>query len=194
MLSRFFRRRASACTEAVLRDLFARYWGTLYRQARLLLSPQRDPEDAAADVWLQVVREAKNYDPTRAALPWLARICTRVCLDRRRTRRRHWIAQETLLEVHDAPAGDATTAQATAHAGELRKALHRAVDRLAWRQREVVVMRFFFGLSIGEIAALKGMKVTTATKALVRGLRRLRVSPEAPSLRALLGTTGGSDE
>lgn len=194
MFGGLFRRRPSACTHEVLRDLFDRYWATLYRQARLLLPPQEDPEDAAADVWLQVVREAHTYDPGRSPLPWLSSICTHACLDRRRTRRRHWVARRAPSGMAEAPAGRATSAEAAAHATELRRALNRALDRLRRGQREVVVMRFLFGLSIAEIAALNDTNVKSESKRLVRGLQRLRESPEAPALRALLGAAGGNDE
>lgn len=194
MFGRFFRRRPHPCTPEVLRALFDRYWSTLYRQARLLLPPQEDPEDAAGDVWLQVVRECASYDPTKPALPWLATICTRVCLDRRRTRGRHWVARKAPAGLADARAASEAKADATVLAEERRRALNRAVDRLPRLRREVVVLRFFFGLSITEIAVLKHKKVETATKALIRGLGQLRESPEAPALRALLGMTGGNDE
>jgi RNA polymerase sigma-70 factor (ECF subfamily) len=192
-MGRFFKRGAPPCDEGVLRDLFERYWTALYRQARLLLPAHRDPENAAADVWLQVVRERKSYDPAKSQHAWLARICTRVCLDRRRFRRRHWVGRPA---AEDGPQRqvDAADAERILHAHELRETLHRAVGRLPRRAREVVLMRFFFGCSVPEIAALRGKPPETISKVLVRGLRRLRVSREAPALRALLGVTEGTDE
>lgn len=57
---------------------------------------------------------------------------------------------------------------------ELLEELFRAVSRLPERQRRIVLLRYFDGLSVREVAEATGRPVGTVTKYLSRAHRRLR--------------------
>lgn len=164
-----------------LEAVFRLYWPSLLAQARVILPADLDPEDAAGDVMLYVVRWGGSFDTSLAIYPWLANICYRVCS--RRSRRR------VRAQRAEAPVAirDATSA---APAPELDDVLARALDRLTSRCREAVALRYLFGLSPQEIAELLGLDLSAVSKALVRGLRALRTGPDASALREWLDAWG----
>jgi RNA polymerase sigma-70 factor (ECF subfamily) len=151
------------------------YGRLLRRQASRLLPASMDPENAVAEVWFRAILNVSRYDAARSPLPWLARICTNVCLDARRGRRgRRPEALETSHAAKDqAPAEDP-------HAQ--REAFRQALATLPERDRVIVTLRHLFGLTAAEIAVLLGLAVNTVGKILVRGIERLKTGPAAVAL------------
>lgn len=178
------RRRDRAALEAV----FRLYWPSLLSQARAVLPTELDPEDAAAEVLLYLVRWAGSFDPQRAIYPWLARICLHVCARRHRLRPRARRAP--------APVGADGNAEALgapeAPSGDVDRVLARALGRLTARLRQVIALRYLFGLTTTEISELLDLDAAAVTKALYRALHALRTGPEAHELRGWLEHWGNS--
>jgi RNA polymerase sigma-70 factor, ECF subfamily len=171
---------------AALEAVFRLYWPRLLAQARLLLPHDMDPEDAAAQVMLHLVRWAGSFDTNRAIYPWLARICLKVC-----GRRRRWHDRADMLErAHADTHGRrlATAEEEPATERDLRVA--RALDRLPGRCREVIALRYMFGLQTGEIGELLSLDPDSVTRTLYRGLDALRTGPDADVLKEWIDTWG----
>jgi RNA polymerase sigma-70 factor (ECF subfamily) len=139
---------------------------TLYRLAARILPESQDPENAVGEVWLKALSRAHRYDPERSPFPWLARICSHVCLTQGWRSRflRRWMAR------HPAERPERGGAE-TSHA---RESLREALQSLPSREREIVTLRFLFEVSPGEIARLLGVERGTVDRTLFRGLERLR--------------------
>ena len=123
----------------------------LYYATKLLAS-----EDAAfdvlQDVWLTAFRAIRRLEDPRTVRPWLYRIThdraiDRIRRDRSRGHAERTRAERTPEERDDEPSFDAKEAQA----------LHRAVDRIDLKHREVIILHFLSeDLSITDIAAVIG--------------------------------------
>ena len=74
----------------------------------------------------------------------------------------------------DSPLLGVTTVGGNGRSDELLEELFRAVSRLPERQRRIVLLRYFDGLSVREVAEATGRPVGTVTKYLSRAHRRLR--------------------
>jgi len=140
--------------------------------ARLIL---RDPELARDAVQESLVRAWKSLpglrDPDRFDA-WLHRLLVHSCLDLLRHRRRRVI--EVQLDPIDAPfVGDASLAVAD------RDELDRALQRLDPEWRAVVVVHYFLGLPLPDVAALLGIPVGTAKSRLHRSLAAMRLTFDA---------------
>ena len=137
--------------------------------ARLIL---RDPELARDAVQESLVRAWKSLpglrDPDRFDA-WIHRLLVHSCLDLLRHRRRRVIEVE--LDPIDAPfVGDVSLAVAD------RDELDRALQRLDPEWRAVVVVHYFLGLPLPEVAALLGIPVGTAKSRLHRSLAAMRLT------------------
>ena len=137
--------------------------------ARLIL---RDPElarDAVQEAYIRAWRDLPGLrDPDRFDA-WLHRLIVNSCLDQVRRRRRRVIEVE--LTPIDMPA-------ATDVAGELadRDMLEEALARLDPGHRAVVVLHYFLGMPLPDVAAAVGIPLGTAKSRLHYALAAMRVA------------------
>ena len=140
--------------------------------ARLIV---RDPElarDAVQDTFIRAWRDLPGLrDPDRFDA-WLHRLIVHACLDLVRRRRRRVIEVE--LTPIDMPA-------ATDMAGEVadRDMLETALARLDAEHRAVVVLHYFLGMPLPEVAAAVGIPLGTAKSRLHYALAAMR-RPSSP--------------
>jgi RNA polymerase sigma-70 factor (ECF subfamily) len=152
--------------------------------ARLVL---RDPElarDAVQDTLIRVWRDLPGLrDPDRFDA-WLHRLLINACLDLARRRRRRPIEVDlTPIDMPSTPdlAGDLAN----------RELLDDALRRLEPRHRAVVVMHFFLGMPLPEVAASLSIPVGTAKSRLHYSLAALRATVVAGPSAATRSVKGG---
>ncbi|MEX1168849.1 MAG: RNA polymerase sigma factor [Chloroflexota bacterium] len=140
--------------------------------ARLIL---RDPElarDAVQEGFLRAWRNLPALrDPDRFDA-WLHRLVVHSCIDVTRRRRRRPIEVE--LTPIDGPAiGDIAATIAD------REMLDLALRRLDPEWRAVVVLHYFLGMPLPDVAATLGIPLGTAKSRLHRSLAAMRVTIKA---------------
>ena len=149
-----------------------------YRYATLVLGTRSDAEDATHDAALTAWRrfgELRDRDRFDA---WFGRILVNTCRDRLRARRR------TPMSLDDQPltVGSLATAFTAPDETEtiaVHEVLGSALRSLSSEHREVVVLRFYFDLSVDQIAARTGVRSGTVKSRLHYALRRLRTAIDA---------------
>ena len=141
----------------------------LDRAARLIL---RDPElarDAVQEALIRAWRDLRGLrDPNRFDA-WLRRLTVNACLDIARQRKRRVIEVE--LDSIDGPiVGDA--------AGDLgdREIVDAAMRRLDEPSRAIVVLHYYLGLPLTEVAVTLGVPTGTVKSRLHRALGEMRAS------------------
>jgi RNA polymerase sigma-70 factor (ECF subfamily) len=103
-------------------------------------------QDATQDVFLAIWRSAATYRPERGPVsPWLFTLARNAIVDRARRR------SEPAVEAPDAPSDGPGPAEQAESAG-LRSRVHRALEELPERERVLVAMAYWSGLSQSEIA------------------------------------------
>jgi RNA polymerase sigma factor (sigma-70 family) len=144
--------------------------------ARLIL---RDPElarDAVQEALIRAWRDLRGLrDPERFDA-WLHRLTVNACLDIARRRRRRVIEVE--LDPIDAPTiGDPGGAVAD------REIVDAALRRLDASGRAIVVLHYFLGMPLTDVAATLGIPLGTVKSRLHRALGEMRdaVETEPPS-------------
>ncbi len=158
---------------AALGELFDRYADRVHNHCFRRTASWDAAEDATSTTFLELWRtrdRAVEYDGS--ALPWILGIATNVCHNSNRKRRRHLRAVERL------PRDDTTPDHAEAVAGriddERRMArMLRALDELPRRDRDLVALVAWSGLSYEQAAASLDIPVGTVRSRLSRARRRL---------------------
>jgi RNA polymerase sigma factor (sigma-70 family) len=149
----------------------------LYRSSRddvyaYVASLVRDPaaaEEVTATAFERAYRKRSRFDPSRGEpRAWLFGIARNAALDELRHRGR-----QAELAVEPADLASAA-AHESAEASERRLALSAALAGLEPRQRELIALKFFAGLSNGEIAAVIGVSESNAGTKLHRAVTKLR--------------------
>jgi RNA polymerase sigma-70 factor (ECF subfamily) len=137
--------------------------------ARLIL---RDPErarDAVQDAYVRAWRDLPSLrDPDRFDA-WLYRLVARSCYDELRRSRRRQIEVELKPIDHPAIADD------QARAAD-RDMLDRALRGLEVHVRTTVILTYYLGMSLDEVADAVGVPLGTVKSRLHRGRERLRTA------------------
>lgn len=123
--------------------------------------------DVAQDAFLRAYRQLGTLQRPGAFGGWLLRIAHRCALDAMAKRRneRPLAAHEDLATPFESHNG---------HLDEDKQMLLAAVMRLPAGEREVVLLRYFGGHTVREVATIAGRSVGTITKQLSRAHERLR--------------------
>jgi RNA polymerase sigma factor (sigma-70 family) len=127
-----------------------------------------DAQDAVAEVFLAAWRRLDDVPAGDAARVWLYATARKVMANQRRSRRRRAALHDRL--AHDA----ASRPYETAPPEEGGSLVHEALRRLTPRDREVLLLAEWEGLTPAEIAQVLGCLTVTARGRLHRARRRFQ--------------------
>jgi len=147
--------------------LFAAYAPDIVAYCRWRAGSASDGQDAAAEVFLTAWRRLDSVPEGDAARVWLYAAARRVIANQRRSKRR-LVALEKRLAREPAAA---PSAEPLDHEGAL---VHETLRRLGARDREVLLLAEWEGLSPTEIGTVLGCLAVTARGRLHRARRRFR--------------------
>jgi RNA polymerase sigma-70 factor (ECF subfamily) len=152
--------------------LFASYSSDIVAYCCWRADSAGDAQDAAAEAFLAAWRRLDELPEGEAARIWLYATARRVIANQRRSSRRR-------LALYERLALDAASAARQASPADREEALvHEALARLGPRDREVLLLAEWEGLSSAEIAAALGCLAITARGRLHRARRRFRAAFE----------------
>jgi RNA polymerase sigma factor (sigma-70 family) len=175
--------------------LLRRYQDLAYRTAYLVTRSAPDAEDAAQEGFVKAWHAIDRFRPGAPFRPWLLAIVANEARNRRRSARRQ--DDLTLRVAEGRPSGDAAPSpEVAALAGERRRTLLAAVNRLSESDREMLACRYFLDLSEAETASALGCRRGTVKSRTSRALGRLRaVLAEQGATQALWAATpeGGGE-
>ena len=155
-------RTAESCVE----ELYATHRARLVRAAVLLLGDRAAAEEVVQDAFVQLYRSWHRLRDPRSAAGYLHR--TVVNMSRSQLRRRDVVRRHPATRPTDAPGADDAALDA-----DRRAAVLAAVAKLAPRQRECIVLRWYLDMSEHDIAAALGISGGAVKTHLHRGLAAL---------------------
>jgi len=155
-----------------LEELYDRHTPLLFALVVRIVGGAADAEEVLQDVWLQAWRKAATWDAERGTVAgWLVTLARSRAIDRVRSmgsrRRAETAAPPPPSGPRDEPAAN------TLH-GERQTQITAALAGLSPRQREVLELGYFAGLSQSEIAARLGAPLGSVKSWTRQGLMRMR--------------------
>jgi RNA polymerase sigma-70 factor (ECF subfamily) len=168
-------RRAQAGDAEAFGRLVERYMRRAYYVAFSLVGTREDALDLSQEAFARAFRARRTLDPERPFYAWLYRILRRLCFNFLRDRRSRtrtlqmagsWLADEAATRVVSDPAREFEREEA-------RRRVAAAIERLPAREREVLALKEFEGLSYKDIAALVGIPIGTVMSRLYSARQRL---------------------
>jgi RNA polymerase sigma factor (sigma-70 family) len=153
----------------------------VYAYAAGLLRDDSAAEEVTAQAFERAWRKRRQIDRRRgSARAWLFGIARNACIDELRRRSRMTrLADQATEDLPDRGSRAPTGASEPGDPAELavrRAALHQAMAALNARERELIGLKFFAGLSNSEIGAVIGSSETNAGTKLHRATIKLRRS------------------
>lgn len=141
----------------------------VYAYVAGLLRDRAAAEEVTATAFERAYRKRARFDPTRGSgRAWLFGIARNAALDELRRRKRH---AELTADPVDL---DAQSGHEDSDRREARMLLAEALAELSPRERELVALKFFAGLSNAEIGAVVGISESNAGTRLHRTIEKLR--------------------
>lgn len=156
--------------ESAFRLLSERYAVRAVALARRFLGSEADAEEIAQEALLRVWRAAPRWQPTAAFGTWFYRIVVNLCLNHRRR------TPFAALEEAGEPVDPQPDAQARLERRDETRRLAAAIAALPPRQRAVVLLTYWEGLSNARTADVLGTSVGGVETLLVRARKALRGS------------------
>jgi len=160
---------APSNADAAFEELYRSSRDDVYGYVAGLLRDRSAAEDVTAQAFERAYRRRRTFNPGRGSRrAWLFGIARNAALDelRRRRRRARLVTDpedEALAPAHE-----------VAEVAVRRTALRMAIADLSPRERELVALKFFAGLTNGEIASVIGTSETNAGTKLHRVIQKLR--------------------
>ncbi len=154
------------------RILVERENAAVVRACHRVLGDLHEAEDAAQEAFVTAYRAIGTWRQDGPLGGWLRRIAVRIAIRRSQQRR-----TVTWLDPSNPGAGDIAGGPDPAVVSlraERAVSVREALARLDEPYREIVALRFFGDLSLGEIAEHTGRPLGTVKTHLHRGLLRLR--------------------
>src|SRR4051795_122612 len=147
--------------------LYQRYVRPVFGLALRRLRDRQRAEDAVQETFTAVWRSAQSYRPERGpAAPWLYTVARNAIVDRQRAR------VDQPAEVPDTPSSEPGPLD-RAEASFVSWRVHRALEELPVREREVIELAYWSGLSQSEVAEFLHIPLGTVKTRTRSALARL---------------------
>lgn len=159
--------------------LVERYQTKIYNLALRMCGNEDDAFDLAQESFLRAWRNLGSFQFESAFSTWLFRLCSNICLDFLRAKKRRAAVsltmtddegEENQLELPD----PGKTPEEAVLAAEDRELLTRALNELPADQREILTLRAIDDLSYSEIARIMNLQEGTVKSRLSRARTALR--------------------
>ncbi|MEM6867863.1 MAG: sigma-70 family RNA polymerase sigma factor [Cyanobacteria bacterium J06632_3] len=159
-----------------LSQLYDRYARVVHALAYRLLGSREEAEEVVLDVFSQVWRTAKRYDPGKGRVDaWLFMLTRSRALDRGRKRQRDARVMESATAAEKAdcfPKGPSP--EDVLLSSDRRQQIKAALDQIPPEQRQIIELAYFQGLSQSQIVRQTGISLGTVKTRARLGLKKLR--------------------
>jgi RNA polymerase sigma-70 factor (ECF subfamily) len=147
--------------------LYQRYVRSIFGLALRRLRDRQRAEDAVQETFTAVWRSAASYRPERGpAAPWLYAIARNAIVDRMRARHEPPAEVPDLASAEPGPSDEAESSYVAWR-------VHRALEELPDKEREVVELAYWSGLSQSEVAEFLHIPLGTVKTRTRSALSRL---------------------
>jgi len=152
-------------THLAFDETYRRVFPMILNKCRRMMSDLAEAQDLAQEVFVRLWRSRQSIAEPRALTAWLYRTCTRLAIDRARSRGR----QDQVLAFLDGGGGEAADAAADPERRSAsRRALAEVAARIPERELEAALLSRVDGLNHAEIAEVVGVGERTVRRLLSR--------------------------
>ena len=159
---------ARASSPAELRDLYARYGGSVYGRCYYLLKERSRAEDAMQDVFAKALGNAAAFRGESSPLTWLMTIATNHCLNLIRAERAPWRRkyEVEVLGRAERAAFDGSGGAQGPRLFENREAVRKLLARADLETQAAAIHYYVDEMTLEEVSAALGRSVPTIRKRL----------------------------
>ena len=153
--------------------LVSRHQNRIYRMANQILRKEEDAWDASQEIFIKVFNARHSYVENAKFTTWLFRIANNAIIDKLRQLRRKQKVVSLGDMVSEPESKEHTTHQKIA-LGEIKGFMSQALYALSERQRSMVILKYYEGFSVNEIAEVFECANGTVKATLFQAVRHLK--------------------
>ncbi len=168
----------SLCLEKIYQD----YYPKVCRFVLKKVADSETSEDLVSDIFVKVAANLDRYDREKASLStWIYTISNNTLLDYYRSRKIHSELPDENGEEGRMPESlvDASPLDSGLLANEALEGLTIALEALPRRSRDLIILHYYEGLSLKEIALKLGMSYANVKLVHKKALAQLRAGMDA---------------
>jgi len=153
--------------------LVARHQNRVYRMAHAALRRDEEAWDVSQEIFIKVYNARHTYVENAKFTTWLYRIANNAIIDRLRQikRKQHVYSMDDMLSE---PASIDRTTHAHLELDEIRGKMGEALSMLSERQRSMVILKYYEGFSVKEIAEVFECATGTVKATLFQAVQHLK--------------------
>ena len=147
----------------ILSEWLSEYGDLINRTCCLILGDRALAEDATQEVFIRAWKSMAQFRGDASPKTWLTKIAVNVCRNMRRTAWFRRLDRSVTPEELPLPAPDED------------RTLYLSVQQLQEKHRQVIVLRYYQGMSLDEAAKVLGISRSAAHHRLQKVLAQLRI-------------------
>lgn len=160
-------------------ELTTEYYSKVYSICYRMLNNTEDAYEQAQETFIKAFKYIKDFKGNCAISTWLYRIATNVCLDfirKHKNKKVISIEQNTFedLQLKDSLVSENPGPEKVAETNAQKQAIKEALDKMNEKNRLVIILRDFMGLSYDEISDTMKVPVGTVKSRINRARNELR--------------------
>ncbi|EGD46058.1 RNA polymerase, sigma-24 subunit, ECF subfamily [Ruminiclostridium papyrosolvens DSM 2782] len=160
-------------------ELTTEYYSKVYSICYRMLNNTEDAYEQAQETFIKAFKYIKDFKGNCAISTWLYRIATNVCLDfirKHKNKKVISIEQNTFedLQLKDSLVSENPGPEKVAETNAQKQAIKEAMDKMNEKNRLVIILRDFMGLSYDEISDTMKVPVGTVKSRINRARNELR--------------------
>ena len=153
--------------------LFRRYEKRLYNFSFRFVGDRLSAEEITLDTFMRVYRARKRYQPTARYSTWIYSIAINLCRDFSKAKSKDKVISESIYELNLVADTQNNPDEKTLEE-ELKLKVMKAINSLPQKQRKVIIMSYYEGLTYPEIASILRCSHASVKMAAHRAYLKLR--------------------
>ncbi len=163
--------RLMAGDQAAFEAVYEHTCEDVFRTVTFLIGNTHDVHDIVNEVYIEMWKSLPSYDPSRSFRFWLHGLIVRQVSNwrRKRWRRFRLLDRSRLLEKAEPAKADEAILREESQEEQMA-----AINKLSYKLRVVIILRYYHDYSLDEIASLLGIPVGTVKSRHHLALKQLR--------------------
>lgn len=151
--------------------LYEKYSKQVYRTAYILTKSKTLAEDITQETFIRAFSKINLFKEGKSFNSWLYTITLNV--SKNILKRQKWVNFFCPLEENE-PSGDYNTLEFTYEHKERDRLMKEVIDRLPFKQKEVIILKYYNNFSQEEISDILAIPVGTVKSRIHTGLEKIR--------------------
>jgi len=140
-------------SQIAMKQLVERYKKRAYHLALGMVGNKDEAFDISQEAFIRVYKSAGRFDPAQRFFPWFYSIIANLCSDCHK-RRKKWDSRQIDIDENDFLMITEVNPENIAVKKEMARGLRKAIMKLDFSDREIIMLKHFRNLSYEEISAL----------------------------------------